>query len=150
LPARRRYIPKPDGRQRPLAVTALEDKIVQRAVVAVLSAIYEEDFLGLSYGFRPNRGAHDALDALVVGISSTKVNWIVDADIRSFFDEISQSWIIRFLKHRIGDPRIIRLIQKFLKAGILEDGALTVSDKGTVQGSVMTPLTQKITSALSA
>jgi len=150
LPARRWYIPKPDGRQRPLAVTALEDKIVQRAVVAVLSAIYEEDFLGLSYGFRPNRGAHDALDALVVGISSTKVNWIVDADIRSFFDEISQSWIIRFLKHRIGDPRIIRLIQKFLKAGILEDGALTVSDKGTVQGSVMTPLTQKITSALSA
>jgi group II intron reverse transcriptase/maturase len=140
LPARRRYIPKPDGRQRPLAVTALEDKIVQRAVVAVLSAIYEEDFLGLSYGFRPNRGAHDALDALVVGISSTKVNWIVDADIRSFFDEISQSWIIRFLKHRIGDPRIIRLIQKFLKAGILEDGALTVSDKGTVQGSVISPL----------
>src|SRR6478736_4083610 len=140
LPSRRVYIPKPDGRQRPLAVTALEDKIVQRAVVAVLSAIYEEDFLGLSYGFRPNRGAHDALDALVVGISSTKVNWIVDADIRSFFDEISQSWIIRFLKHRIGDPRIIRLIQKFLKAGILEDGALTVSDKGTVQGSVISPL----------
>jgi RNA-directed DNA polymerase len=144
LPSRRRYIPKPDGRQRPLAVAALEDKIVQRAVVAVLNAIYEEDFLGFSYGFRPGRGTHDALDALVVGISSTKVNWIVDADIRSFFDEISQQWLLRFLKHRISDTRMIRLIQKFLKAGILEDGVVTVSEKGTGQGSVISPLLANI------
>src|SRR5439155_13254411 len=110
-------IPKPDGRQRPLAIAALEDKIVQRAAAAVLNAIYEEDFLGFSYGFRPGRGTHDALDALDVGINSTKVNWIVDADIRSFFDEISQEWLVRFLEHRIGDRRIIRLIQKWLKVG---------------------------------
>ena len=103
LPSRRRYIPKPDGRQRPLAVAALEDKIVQRATVAVLNAIYEEDFLGFSYGFRPGRSQHDALDALVVGIGSTKVNWILDADIRSFFDTVSQEWLIRFVEHRIGD-----------------------------------------------
>ncbi|MBV9814644.1 MAG: group II intron reverse transcriptase/maturase [Alphaproteobacteria bacterium] len=140
LPSRRRYIPKPDGRQRPLAVAALEDKIVQRATVAVLNAIYEEDFLGFSYGFRPQRGPHDALDALVVGITSTKVNYILDADIRSFFDEVSQSWLERFLKHRIGDKRILRLIQKWLKAGVLEDGIVTVSDKGTGQGSVISPL----------
>src|SRR5690348_1526853 len=139
-PSRRRYIPKPDGRQRPLAVAALEDKIVQRATVAVLNAIYEEEFLGFSYGFRPKRSQHDALDALIVGISSTKVNYILDADIRSFFDEVSQQWLERFLRHRIGDPRIIRLIQKWLKAGILEDGVVTVSDKGTGQGSVASPL----------
>src|SRR5262249_36601192 len=120
---------KSDGRLRPLAVAALEDKIVQRATVAVLNAIYEEDFLGFSYGFRAGRGPHDALDALVVGISSTKVNWILDADIRSFFDEVSQDWLVRFVKHRIGDPRMIRLIQKWLRAGILEDGVVTVSDK---------------------
>jgi group II intron reverse transcriptase/maturase len=139
-PSRRRYIPKADGRQRPLAVAALEDKIVQRATVAVLSAIYEEDFLGFSYGFRPGRSPHDALDALIVGITSTKVNYILDADIRSFFDEVSQQWLERFLKHRIGDPRILRLIQKWLKAGVLEDGVVTVSDKGTGQGSVASPL----------
>jgi RNA-directed DNA polymerase len=148
LPSRRVYIPKPDGRQRPLAVAALEEKIVQRATVAVLNAIYEEDFLGFSYGFRPGRGTHNALDALVVGIDSTKVNWILDADVRSFFDEISQEWLVRFLEHRIGDRRIIRLIQKWLKAGVLEDGIVTVSDKGTGQGSVMAPRTQKITSGL--
>ena len=102
LPSRRRYIPKGDGKQRPLAVAALEDKIVQRAVAALLNAIYEEDFLGLSYGFRPGRSAHNALDALAVGIDSTKVNWIIDADIRSFFDELSQPWLVRFLEHRIG------------------------------------------------
>ena len=122
LPSRRRYIPKPDGRQRPLAIAALEDKIVQRAVVALLNAIYEEDFLGFSYGFRPGRGTHDALDALCVGITSRKVSYILDADIRSFFDEINQEWLIRFLEHRIGDRRIIRLIQKWLKAGVLEAG----------------------------
>ena len=140
LPSRRTYIPKPDGRQRPLAIAALEDKIVQRAAAAVLNAIYEEDFLGFSYGFRPGRGTHDALDALDVGINSTKVNWIVDADIRSFFDEISQEWLVRFLEHRIGDRRIIRLIQKWLKAGVLEDGIVSASDRGTGQGSVISPL----------
>jgi RNA-directed DNA polymerase len=144
LPSRRVYIPKPDGRQRPLAVAALEDKIVQRAVVALLNAIYEEDFLGISYGFRPGRGTHDALDALCVGIDSRKVSWILDADIRSFFDEISQEWLIRFLEHRIGDRRIIRLIQKWLKAGILEDGVVSVSDRGTGQGSVISPLLANI------
>ena len=102
-PSRRRYIPKPDGRQRPLAVAALEDKIVQKATVAVLNAIFEEDFLGFSYGFRPKRSQHDALDALVVGISSTKVNYVLDADIRSFFGEVSQKWLVRFLNHRVGD-----------------------------------------------
>src|SRR3954454_17211316 len=128
LPSRRRYIPKPDGRERPLAVAALEDKIVQKATAAVLNAIYEEDFLGFSYGFRPGRGQHDALDALVVGITGTKVNHILDCDIRSFFDAVSQEWLVRFLEHRIADRRIIRLIRKWLKAGVLEDGVVTVSD----------------------
>jgi len=144
LPSRRVYIPKPDGRQRPLAVAALEDKIVQRAVVALLNAIYEEDFLGFSYGFRPGRGTHDALDALCVGITSRKVSYILDADIRSFFDEISQEWLVRFLEHRIGDRRIIRLIQKWLKVGVLEDGIVTPSEKGTGQGSVISPLLANI------
>ena len=144
LPSRRVYIPKPDGRQRPLAVAALEDKIVQRATVAVLNAIYEENFLGFSYGFRPGRGAHDALDALAVGIGSRKVNFILDADIRAFFDTVSQEWLIRFVEHRVGDKRIIRLIQKWLKAGVLEDGIVTVSDKGTGQGSVISPLLANI------
>jgi len=140
LPSRRRYIPKADGRQRPLAVAAVEDKIVQRAALAVLNAIYEEDFLGFSYGFRPKRSQHDALDALIVGISRKKVNYILDADIQSFFDSVSQEWLVRFLKHRINDPRMIRLIQKWLKAGVLEDGVVTVSDRGTGQGSVISPL----------
>jgi RNA-directed DNA polymerase len=143
-PSRRTYIPKSDGQKRPLAIAALEDKIVQRATATVLNAIYEEDFHGFSYGFRPGRGAHDALDALCVGIVSKKVNWIVDADIRSFFDEISQEWLIRFLELRIGDPRIIRLIQKWLKAGVLEDGVVTASEKGTGQGSVISPLLANI------
>jgi RNA-directed DNA polymerase len=144
LPSRRVYIPKPDGRQRPLAVAALEDKIVQRAVATLLHAIYEEDFLGFSYGFRPGRGAHDALDALCVGIHSRKVSFILDADIRSFFDEISHEWLIRFLEHRIGDRRIIRLIQKWLKAGVLEDRVVLISDRGSGQGSVISPLLANI------
>jgi RNA-directed DNA polymerase len=144
LPSRRVYIPKPDGRQRPLAVAALEDKIVQRATVALLSAIYEEDFLGFSYGFRPGRGAHDAMDALVVGITSRKVNFILDADIRSFFDEVNQEWLIRFMEHRLGDRRVTRLIRKWLKAGVLEDGIVTVSEQGTGQGAVISPLLANI------
>jgi RNA-directed DNA polymerase len=144
LPSRRVYIPKPDGRQRPLAVAALEDKIVQRAVAALLNAIYEEEFLGFSYGFRPGRGTHDALDALCVGIVSKKVSYILDADIRSFFDTVNQEWLIRFVEHRIGDRRIIRLIQKWLKAGVLEDGIVTGSDRGTGQGAVISPLLANI------
>jgi retron-type reverse transcriptase len=129
-------------------VAALEDKIVQKATVAVLNAIYEEDFLGFSYGFRPKRSQHDALDALIVGITSTKVNWILEVDIQSFFDEVNREWLARFLEHRIVDARILRLIQKWLKAGVLEDGVVTVGDKGTGQGSVITPRTQKVTSPL--
>ncbi len=139
-PSRRTYIPKADGRQRPLAVAALEDKIVQGACVMVLSAIYEEDFLGFSYGFRPGRGPHDASDALAVAITSRKVNYILDADVRDFFGSVSQEWLVRFLEHRVGDKRIIRLIGKWLKAGILEDGVVTVDDRGTGQGSVISPL----------
>jgi RNA-directed DNA polymerase len=144
LPSRRVYIPKSDGGQRPLAVAALEDKIVQRAVAAVLNAIYEEDFLGFSYGFRPGRSAHDALDALCVGIDSRKVNFILDADIRSFFDTVDQQWLIRFVEHRVGDQRIIRLIQKWLRAGVLEDGIVSVSEQGTAQGAVISPLLANI------
>jgi group II intron reverse transcriptase/maturase len=139
-PSRRRYIPKADGQQRPLAVAALEDKIVQRAACAVLNAIYEEDFLGFSYGFRPKRNQHNALDALTYGIYSMKVNYIFDADLRCFFDSVSQQWLVRFLKHRIADRRMIHLIQKWLQAGVLEDGVRTVSDTGTGQGSVISPL----------
>jgi retron-type reverse transcriptase len=139
-PSRRRYIPKPDGRERPLGIAALEDKIVQRAVVEVLNAIYEEAFLGFSYGFRPGRGPHDALDALAVGITSTKVNYILDADIAGFFDAMSHSWLLRFVEHRIGDPRVIRLIRKWLKAGVMEDGGVTATDAGSPQGAVVSPL----------
>jgi len=140
LPVRRRFIPKPGGKQRPLGIAALEDKIVQRATVTVLNAIYEEDFLGFSYGFRPGRSQHDALDALSVAISGTPVNWILDADIRGFFDSVSQAWLVRFLEHRIGDERVIRLVRKWLKAGVLEEGNLSVSEMGTPQGAVVSPL----------
>lgn len=139
-PSRRRYIPKPDGRQRPLGIAALEDKIVQRAVVDVLNAIYEVDFIGFSYGFRPGRGQHDALDALAVGIKHTTVDWIVDADIRSFFDTVDHEWLIRFIEHRIGDGRMLRLIRKWLKAGVMEDGVVSSSVEGTPQGAVISPL----------
>jgi RNA-directed DNA polymerase len=144
LPSRRVSIPKSDGRQRPLAIAALEDKIVQRATATVLNAIYEEDFLGFSYGFRPGRGTHDAMDALVVGIERRKVNFIVDADIRAFFDTVDQEWLIRFVEHRVGDKRIIRLIQKWLRAGVLEDGIVRVSEQGTAQGAVISPLLANI------
>ena len=144
LPSRRKYIAKPDGRQRPLGIAALEDKIVQRALVEVLNAIYEEDFCGFSYGFRPGRGQHDALDALATAITRTKVNWIMDADIRSFFDSVSHDWLVRFAEHRIGDPRVIRLIRKWLKAGVMEDGVLTPTEAGTPQGAVASPLLANI------
>jgi RNA-directed DNA polymerase len=143
-PSRRTFIPKPDGRQRPLGIAALEDKIVQRALVEVLNAIYEADFLGFSYGFRPGRGQHDALDALAVGIESTKVNWILDADIRGFFDAVDHEWLIRFVEHRIGDRRVIRLIRKWLKAGVTEDGKTTPTTIGTPQGAVISPLLANI------
>src|ERR1700726_4341548 len=140
LPSRRSYIPKEDGSKRPLAVTALEDKIVQRATAAVLSAIHEEDFLGFSYGFRPKRSQHDALDALIVGIQRKKVNWILDLDVRNFFGTVSHEWLLRFLEHRIGDERILRLIRKWLRAGILEEGIVTEGDAGTPQGATVSPL----------
>jgi RNA-directed DNA polymerase len=138
LPSRRTFIPKGDG-QRPLGVAALEDKLVQRAVTAVLNAIYEEDFLGFSYGFRPGRSQHNALDALAFGITRTKVNYILDCDVRSFFDSVSHDWLVRFVEHRIGDPRVIRLIRKWLKAGVMEDGEWSATDIGTPQGSVVSP-----------
>ncbi len=143
-PSKRIYIPKPDGRKRPIGIAALEDKIVQNAVGVVLSAIYEEDFLGFSYGFRPERGAHDALDALNVGVEQRKVNWVLDADIQGFFDTISHEWMLRFLEHRIVDPRILRLVRKWLRAGISEDGAWSRTEVGTPQGAVISPLLANI------
>ncbi len=143
-PRLRADIPKPDGRKRPLGIAALEDKIVQRAVVEVLDAIYETDFLGFSYGFRPGRGQHDALDALAAGIESQAVNWILDADIKGFFDNISHDWLIRFAEHRIGDRRVLRLIRKWLKAGVVEEGVRQPVTKGTPQGAVVSPLLANI------
>jgi len=139
-PVRRAYIEKNDGRKRPLGVPVLEDKIVQRATVEVLNAIYEADFQGFSYGFRPGRSQHQALDALYTGLLTRKVNWVLDLDIRGFFDALSHEWLVKFVEHRIADRRVVRLIQKWLNAGVLEDGKRTRTDEGTPQGGSASPL----------
>src|SRR6266568_3517067 len=144
MPSRRVYIEKEDGRQRPLAVPAIEDKLVQHAVVTILNQIYEEDFLGFSYGFRPGRSQHQALDALSYALLKKKVNYVLDADIRGFFDNLDKSWMVKFVEHRVADPRILRLIQKWLNAGVMEEGKWSDTKAGSPQGSVISPLLANI------
>jgi group II intron reverse transcriptase/maturase len=139
-PSKRSWIPKLDGKLRPLGIAALEDKVVQQAAKTVLDCIYEEDFLGFSYGYRPRRGGHQALDALYVGIERRKVNWVLDADVRGFFDNISHEWLMKFLEHRIADPRMLRLLKKWLRAGVSEKGQWSPTKIGTPQGAVISPL----------
>ena len=143
-PSKRVWLLKPDGRQRPIGIAVLEDKIVQQSAVWLLNQIYEQDFLGFSYGFRPERSQHNALDAVWVGITQRKVSWILDADIRSFFDTINHEWMMKFLEVRIADPRMLRLIQKWLRAGVSEDGQWSKTSVGTPQGSVISPLLSNI------
>jgi group II intron reverse transcriptase/maturase len=143
-PSKRVWLPKPDGKKRPIGIAVLEDKIVQQAVVWVLNQIYEEDFVGFSYGFRPGRSQHNALDALWVGITQRKVSWVLDADIRSFFDTVDHEWLIKFMEHRIADPRVLRLIRKWLRAGVSEDGQWSKTKVGTPQGSVASPMLANI------
>jgi RNA-directed DNA polymerase len=143
-PSKRKWIAKPDGRRRPIGIAAVEDKVVQRALVLVLQQIYEEDFLGFSYGFRPGRSQHQALDALYVAINRRKVNWVLDADIRGFFDTLDHRWLMKFVEHRVADPRLLRLIAKFLRAGVSEDGQWSRTEVGTPQGAVISPLLANI------